>query len=239
VGAGPLPVGPAHARVLVRPLDVAAMDAARAAGLAEPAVWLAGCCGRPHVRARLTMVEAAGGPAEPLPAGDVAAAVDAGRAFAAASGATVLAVEIVGRHLTIPASALAAALSGRPPDVVARGGDAAAVRELLERRGGDVRGPLSALRRLGGEALARVCGMALGAGEHGLAFVADGLGAAVAAAAAVRIQPELAPRVRLAGAPATAAERALELPALVEDPAGAEHALAVLRRTSAGVSAAA
>ena len=41
--------------------------------------------------------------------------------------------------------------------------------------GPHIDGPLEALRRLGGGELAVLCGLALGAGEHGLGFVCDGL----------------------------------------------------------------
>jgi nicotinate-nucleotide--dimethylbenzimidazole phosphoribosyltransferase len=234
VGARPLPVAPEHARVPARPLDAAAMDEARAAGRTEGAAWLAGCRGvaRPAVRSRVVVLE---GEAVPpvLPVPEVAAAVDWGRALAARSaegGVTVLAAEVVGHRIAIPACALAALLTGRDPVTLARGGQVRAVEQVLERHAGELGGPLSALRRLGGEAFARACGMALGAGEHGLAFVADGLGATVAAALALRIEPGLAPRVRTAGAGATAAEAALALPPLLDGPAGATAALAALRR---------
>ena len=55
-----------------------------------------------------------------------------------------------------------------------------------------------ALRRLGGGEIAVLCGLALGAGEHGLGYVCDGLIATAAAAVAVGIEPELRPRL-LAG----------------------------------------
>ena len=60
------------------------------------------------------------------------------------------------------------------------------------------RGPLHALRRLGGGEIAVLCGLALGAGEHGLGYVCDGLIATAAAAVAAGIEPDLRPRL-LAG----------------------------------------
>ena len=60
----------------------------------------------------------------------------------------------------------------------------------------DIRGPLGALWRLGGDDLARLCGVALGAGEAGLALVCDGPAGIAAAGLAVAVQPALAPRVR-------------------------------------------
>jgi nicotinate-nucleotide--dimethylbenzimidazole phosphoribosyltransferase len=218
------------------------MDAARAAGRAEPAVWLAGCAGAaaPAVRSRVVVLEGAAVP-RVLSVREVAAAVDAGRALAARSatgGVTVLASQVVGARATVSACALTVLLTNRPASAVSRGGQVSAVEATLERHAGALTGPLSALRRLGGGALARTCGVALGAGEHGLAFVADGLGATVAAALALRIQPSLAPRVRLAGHGSTPAEGALRdvlgLAALVDGPADATSALALLRRACAG-----
>jgi Phosphoribosyltransferase len=242
VGAGPLPLAPLHARVPARPLDGAAMDMARAAGMAEAGAWLAGCTGaaRPAVRSRVVVLEGAAVP-EPLSVGEVAEAVDAGRALAgrtAAAGMTVLAAEVVGHRIDVPACALAVLLTGRPPEALAKGGQVAAVEAALARHGGDVRGPLGALRWLGGDAIARACGTALGAGEHGLAFVADGPAATAAAGIALRVQPELAPRVRVAGTGATRAEAALReafgLQAVVDGPADSSAAAAALRRAVSG-----
>jgi nicotinate-nucleotide--dimethylbenzimidazole phosphoribosyltransferase len=224
--------------VPARPLDEAAMRRARAAGRPEPAVWLAGCAGTAHpdVRSRSVVLEGAAAPPV-LPVAEVAAAVDAGRALAArsaAGGVTVLAAEVVGHRAGVPACALAVVLTGRPASALARGGQVRAVQDAIARHEGELRGPLSALRRLGGEAIARCCGVALGAGEHGLAFVADGLGAGAAVALALRIEPALAPRVRLAGLGPTDAEAALRetfgLAPLVDAAAGASAAVAVLRR---------
>jgi nicotinate-nucleotide--dimethylbenzimidazole phosphoribosyltransferase len=101
-----------------------------------------------------------------------------------------------------------------------------------------VRGPLSALRQLGGEPLARMCGVALGAGEHGLAFIADGPAAVAAACVALRVEPALAARVRVAGAASSPVESALceafGLASLVDGAADAAAALAALRRACGG-----
>ena len=57
-------------------------------------------------------------------------------------------------------------------------------------------GPLGALRRHGDGAIAVLCGLALGAGEHGLGFVADDAAAAAGAAVAAGVEPDLLPRLR-------------------------------------------
>jgi NaMN:DMB phosphoribosyltransferase len=228
--------------VPARASDAAALAAARAAGATEPGVWLAGCVGaaRPAVRSRAIVMESATVPSV-LSVPEVAALVDDGRALArrsAANGVTVLAAEVIGHRAEVPASALAALLTGRAPGAIARGGQVRAVEDLLARHAGELTGPLAALRRVGGAAIARACGMALGAGEQGLAFVAEGLGATVAAGIALRIEPALAARVRLAGIGPTAAEAALRdalaLRALVDGPAGTSAALAALRRAFNG-----
>jgi nicotinate-nucleotide--dimethylbenzimidazole phosphoribosyltransferase len=225
--------------VPARPLDEAAMAAARSAEAAEAGVWLAGCLGTAHpaVRSRAVVMENATVPSV-MSVPEVAAAVDAGRALAArsaANGVTVLGVEVIGHRAEVPACALTALLTGRPPSALARGGLVRAVEDLLARHAGELTGPLSALRRVGGEAIARGVGVALGAGEQGLAFVAEGLGATAAVGIALRIEPSLAPRVRLAGIGPTDAEAALrsalELRPLIDGPAGTSAALAVLRRS--------
>jgi NaMN:DMB phosphoribosyltransferase len=225
--------------VPARPLDEAAMAAARSAGAAEAGVWLAGCIGqaRPAVRSRAVVMENATVPSV-MSVPEVAAAVDAGRALAArsaANGVTVLGVEVIGHRAEVPACALTALLTGRPPGALARGGLVRAVEDLLARHAGQLTGPLSALRLVGGEAIARAVGVALGAGEQGLPFVAEGLGATAAAGIALRIEPALAPRVRLAGIGPTDAEAALRsalvLRPLVDGPVGTSAALATLRRS--------
>jgi NaMN:DMB phosphoribosyltransferase len=214
------------------------MAAARSAGAADAGVWLAGCVGvaHPAVRSRAVVLENATVPSV-MSVPEVAAAVDAGRALAArsaANGVTVLGAEVIGHRAEVPACALAALLTGRPPSALARGGQVRAVEDLLDRHAELLTGPLSALRRVGGQALARAAGIALGAGEQGLAFVVEGLGATAATGIALRIEPGLAPRVRLAGIGPTQAEAALRealaLRPLVDGPAGTSAALAVLRR---------
>ena len=58
--------------------------------------------------------------------------------------------------------------------------------------------PLDALAALGGGEIAVLTGLALGAGEHGLGYVCDGLIATAAAAIAASLDPDLKPRL-LAG----------------------------------------
>ena len=109
---------------------------------------------------------------------------------------------------TTPATCLAAWLTGRPGGELAGPGtgldDAglarkrAVVERALALHGPGIRGPLGALRRLGGGEIAVLCGLALGAGEQGLAYVCDGLVATAAAAVAVGVEPALRPRL-LAG----------------------------------------
>ncbi|CAA9524354.1 MAG: Nicotinate-nucleotide--dimethylbenzimidazole phosphoribosyltransferase, partial [uncultured Solirubrobacteraceae bacterium] len=100
-------------------------------------------------------------------------------------------------------------------------------------------GPLGALRRLGGGEIAVLCGLALGAGEQGLAYVCDGLIATAAAAVAVALEPDLRGRL-LAGhrspEPGHAAllehlglEPVLDLGMRLGEGSGATAALAVLR----------
>ena len=70
-------------------------------------------------------------------------------------------------------------------------------------------GALGALRRLGDATTAVLCGVALGAGEHGLGCACDGLAALAGAAVAVGIEADVAPRLIAARAPADDAEAAL------------------------------
>jgi NaMN:DMB phosphoribosyltransferase len=70
--------------------------------------------------------------------------------------------------------------------------------------GGSDHGPLGVLRRLGDATTAVLCGVALGAGEHGLGCVCEDLTALAGAAVAAGIEPDLRPR--LAAVPATASE---------------------------------
>jgi nicotinate-nucleotide--dimethylbenzimidazole phosphoribosyltransferase len=207
------------------------------AGLAGLAAWLAAVSGRERPEGRGRVVLAAQDDAhaladaigdavvldgiapsrdlrtEPaLSVGEVAAAVDAGRelaARAAADGLDLLAGVATAPAAVVPATCLAAVLCERDADALS--GDEAAraiVRAALARHPDAARGPLHALRRLGGGDLAALCGVALGAGEHGLGFVADGLPALAAAAVAAGIEPGLRPRL-LAATAGTAADEAL------------------------------
>lgn len=141
----------------------------------------------------------------------VARAVAYGRSLAAeaaSAGMTVLVGGEMGIGNTTPATCLAAALTGRRAADLAGSGtglDAAGLerkRAVVERalalHAPEIHSPLDALRRLGGGEIAVLCGLALGAGEHGLAYVCDGLIATAGAAVAAAHQPELKPRL-LAG----------------------------------------
>jgi nicotinate-nucleotide--dimethylbenzimidazole phosphoribosyltransferase len=108
---------------------------------------------------------------------------------------------------------------------------------------GPPRGALSALRRLGGGEICVLAGLALGAGQHGLGYVCDGLIATAAAAVAVAVEPDLRPRL-LAGhrspEPAHAAllehlglEPVLDLGMRLGEGSGATAALAVLQLAAA------
>ncbi len=187
-----------------------------------------------------------------LEVGEVATAVDAGRdlaAEAARDGITVLVGGEMGIGNSTPATCLAAWLTGRPggelagPGTGLDGAGLARKRAVVERalalHGPEIRGPLGALRRLGGGEIAVLCGLALGAGEQGLAYVCDGLIATAAAAIAVGIEPALAPRL-LAGhrspEPGHGAlldhlglEPVLDLGMRLGEGSGAVTALAVLR----------
>lgn len=191
-----------------------------------------------------------------LTAGEVALAVDAGRSLAAqaaADGVTVLVGGEMGIANTTPATCLTAALTGRPAAELVGPGtgvDAAGLerkRAVVERalalHGDGLRGPLGALRRVGGGELAVLCGLALGAGEHGLGYVCDGVIATAGAAVAAALEPELLPRL-LAGhrspEPAHGAllehlglEPVLDLGMRLGEGSGATAALAILRLAAA------
>lgn len=137
---------------------------------------------------------------------EVRSAIRAGRALAAAAaadGVDLLIAGEMGIGNTTPAACLTAALCGlSASEVVGRGtgvDDSGLQRKraVIERAldlhvdaaGGD---PLEILRRLGGGELAVLCGLALGAGEHGLGLICDG----VIATAAIAIAAELAPALK-------------------------------------------
>jgi nicotinate-nucleotide--dimethylbenzimidazole phosphoribosyltransferase len=151
--------------------------------------------------------------AEPaLAADEVRSALRAGRelaARAAAEGVDLLIAGEMGIANTTPAACLAAALCGLDAAaVVGRGtgvDDAGLQRKRavidralglhVEAAGGD---PVELLRRVGGGELAVICGLALGAGEHGLGLICDGVIATAAIAVAVELAPALRERL-LAG----------------------------------------
>jgi nicotinate-nucleotide--dimethylbenzimidazole phosphoribosyltransferase len=137
---------------------------------------------------------------------EVRSALRAGRelaARAAADGVDLLIAGEMGIGNTTPAACLTAALCGLGADAVAGRGtgvdDAglrrkrAVIARALELHGPHVADdPVELLRRLGGGELAVLCGLALGAGEHGLGLICDG----VIATAAVAVAAELAPALR-------------------------------------------
>jgi nicotinate-nucleotide--dimethylbenzimidazole phosphoribosyltransferase len=131
-------------------------------------------------------------------------ALDAGRELAAAARRrreNVLVGGELGIGNTTPATALACWLTGRAPVELAGQGTglddagvarkAAVVERALALHGPHIDGPLEALRRLGGGDLALLAGLALGAGEHGVGFVCDGVIATAAVAVAAELHPGL------------------------------------------------
>jgi NaMN:DMB phosphoribosyltransferase len=187
VGAGPLPVDEHRRRppIPIVPVDARARADALAGGLDEYDAWRASVTRSPGV------LVADGAPPEGLDdapgmsVGAVALAVDTGReiaARAAADGAGVVVARAAAGH------------------------DPAAARALAESfLGESEHGPLGALRRLGDATTAVLCGVALGAGEHGLGCVCDGIAALAGAAVAAGIEPDLRPRLIAVRAPETAA----------------------------------
>ena len=190
-----------------------------------------------------------------LSAGDVATALAAGRALArqaARDGVTVLVGGEMGIGNTTPATALACRLTGRPPHELTGPGtglDPEGVRHkaaVIERALAlhcEATDPLDILGRLGGGEIAVLAGLALGAGEHGLGYVTDGVIATAAAAVAVAHQPQLKPRL-LAGhrspEPAHTAllehlqlQPVLDLGMRLGEASGAVAALAVLKLAAA------
>lgn len=183
-------------------------------------------------------------------------ALDVGRELAGAArarGENVLVGGELGIGNTTPATALACWLTGRAPGDLTGPGTgldpagvarkAQVVERALALHGPEIDGPLEALRRLGGGDLAVLAGLALGAAEHGVGLLCDG----VIATAAIAIAAELCPGVRpwlLAGhrsaEPAHAAllahlglEPVLDLGMRLGEGSGAVAALAVLRMAAA------
>jgi nicotinate-nucleotide--dimethylbenzimidazole phosphoribosyltransferase len=147
-----------------------------------------------------------------LAADEVRSAIRAGRQLAsqaAADGIDLLIAGEMGIANTTPAACLTAVLCGLDAAaVVGRGtgvDDAglqrkrATIERALELHGPHVvDDPIELLRRLGGGELAVLCGLALGAGEHGLGLICDGVIATAAVAVAVALAPDLRDRL-LAG----------------------------------------
>jgi nicotinate-nucleotide--dimethylbenzimidazole phosphoribosyltransferase len=183
---------------------------------------------------------------------DVETALATGRRLAGQAsnrGANVLVGGDMGIANTTPSACLAAWLTGRPAaEVVGRGTGIdeaglqrkrAVVERALALHGPHIDSPLEALRRLGGGELAVLAGLALGAGEHGLGYVCDGIVATAAVAIAAAIDPGLRPRL-LAGHRSPEPAHGLLLEHLGLDPvldlgmrlgeaSGAAVALAILR----------
>jgi nicotinate-nucleotide--dimethylbenzimidazole phosphoribosyltransferase len=233
-------------------VDAPAREAARARGASVVAVWAAGVTGAdpPRVVARVFAATEAGdltaassdGQRAPLgvvhidrsvaPArdttreaamsvGEVALAVDTGRELAAQAARDGVTVVVVASAHARDAGA-GRALSGALTGVAAAGSDAGAARALAF-HAEHIAGPLGALRRLGTPAIAVLCGVALGAGEHGLGCVCDGLAGTAAGAVAAAIEPDLRARLIAAGPAGDPAQRALAdhlaLPAILTEPA--------------------
>jgi len=210
VGAGPEPLTDPHRRrppIPIVPVDARARAAALEAGASPIEAWLAAVTGStaPPVRRVVDTADvellatdlAAHRDAPGLGVGEVALAVDAGRAIAAgaaAAGVTVLVLRAPAGRDDAAARALAAVLTGAAEPVP--------------------NGALGALRRLGDATTAVLCGVVLGAGEHGLGCVCDGLAALAGAAVAAGIEGDV--RTRLIAAeptddPASALVAALSL----------------------------
>ena len=170
---------------------------------------------------------------------------------AAADGITVLIGGEMGIGNTTPATALACRLTGRTPGELTGPGTgldakgvthkAATIERALARS--TATAPADVLADLGGGEIAVLAGLALGAGEHGLGYVCDGVIATAAAAVAAAIAPGLRPRL-LAGhrspEPAHAAlldhlglTPVLDLGMRLGEASGAVTALAVLKLAAA------
>jgi nicotinate-nucleotide--dimethylbenzimidazole phosphoribosyltransferase len=143
---------------------------------------------------------------------EVRSALRAGRELAgraAADGIDLLIAGEMGIGNTTPAACLTAALCGLDADAVVGRGTGVddvglqrkrdTIRRALDLHRPHIAGdPLEMLRRLGGGELAVLCGLALGAGEHGLGLICDGVIATAAVAVAAELAPDLRARL-LAG----------------------------------------
>jgi hypothetical protein len=143
--------------------------AAASPELREAVAWLAGCLDDPQPAVRERVVAVEDDDPAPLTVEATALHVDRGRALAAAAGVTVL---VAAGDSSPGTERLASWLAA----------------EEQER-------PLGALRRLGDARAAVLTGLALGAGEQGVALVCDGPAATVCAALAIAIEPALRLRV--------------------------------------------
>jgi nicotinate-nucleotide--dimethylbenzimidazole phosphoribosyltransferase len=193
VGAGALPLDPHRRRppIPIVPVDARARADALARGADPYAAWLAAVtteAGRRVIDTAAVEVLhttlAAHRDAPGMSVGEVALAVDMGRALAASAGAAgvgVLVARAPAARDDSAARTLAGALTGATEPVA--------------------NGPLGALRRLGDATTAVLCGVALGAGERGLGCVCDGLSALAGAAVAAAIEPDLRPRLIAVRAP--------------------------------------
>jgi nicotinate-nucleotide--dimethylbenzimidazole phosphoribosyltransferase len=123
-------------------------------------------------------------------------------ADAAARGVEIVALGEMGIGSTTAASAVAAALTGRPArELVGRGtgvDDEALERKIsvveraLARHRPDPGAPLEILACVGGFEIAAICGACLGAAAHRTLVVVDGFIAAAGAALAARLAPPAA-----------------------------------------------
>ena len=185
---------------------------------------------------------------------DVLAAIEVGRALAktaARDGITILIGGEMGIGNTTPATALACHLTGRDPRELTGPGtglDAEGVarkaevihRALKRHTPAD---PVDALAHFGGGEIAVLTGLALGAGEHGLGYVTDGVIATAAAAVAATIEPALTPRLQAGHRSPEPAHTALlthlELTPILDlqmrlgEASGAVAALAILKLAAA------
>jgi nicotinate-nucleotide--dimethylbenzimidazole phosphoribosyltransferase len=185
VGARPLPRveptdHPPRPPIPIVPVDDAAIGAARARGDGDLAVWLAGVTGaqRPVMARTIGAKSVLTGDEPPLAVPQVARAVDAGRDLAARAAAEAI------RLVTARSQD-----SADPPPAIS----------VIAALADDPGHPLRTLRHLGDEEIAVLCGVALGAGEHGLGCVCDGLAAIAGGAVAAAIEPALRPRLRTLG----------------------------------------
>lgn len=133
---------------------------------------------------------------------EMLAALDAGIELARAAaldGCDLLGFGEMGIGNTTSASAIAAALSGKPVDAVVGAGAGAddacmmrkrsAIERALVLHSASLSDPLGILRCVGGLEIAAMCGFCFGAAAHRVPVVTDGFIATAAAALAVRVAP--------------------------------------------------